>query len=257
MKQGATERELTYKPILDLIEQEYSNVPLKDRGTISILTPGCGLGRLSFEIAKKGYDSVGNEFSYHMLIASNYLLNCTTKIDQHQITPFMHSLSNHKSRESMLRKVSVPDVVPSEVLNNANFSMAAGEFIECFGNQESKSSFDCIVTCFFLDTAHNIVEYIETIENLLKPRGFWINLGPCLWHHEHGQNRHGKSAFDDEGNYIGSIELSMQEVMQLVRDMGFVIEHTEEISTPYMGNPESMLEHIYHAQLFTARAPDS
>lgn len=33
------------------------------------------------------------------------------------------------------------------------------------------------MTCFFIDTARNIVHYLETIHGLLKPGGLWINLG--------------------------------------------------------------------------------
>lgn len=47
---------------------------------------------------------------------------------------------------------------------------------------ENRSAFDCVVTCFFLDTAHNVVEYIECIHHCLKPGGHWINLGPLLYH---------------------------------------------------------------------------
>ena len=187
-----------------------------------------------------------------MLIASHYFLNCTEALGQHEFAPYVHSLSNHFKHEDMCRRVVVPDVVPSSMLKNAAFSMAAGEFVDCFGGAESTSTYDCLVTCFFLDTAHNIVDYIETIKNLLKNNGYWINLGPCLWHHEHGQNRHGKSAFDEQGDYVGSIELSMAEIMELIQRLGFVVERTEVIRTPYMGNDRSMLQHIYTAQLFTA-----
>ena len=38
-------------------------------------------------------------------------------------------------------------------------------------------SWDCIATVFFIDTAHNILKYIETIWNILKPGGYWINVG--------------------------------------------------------------------------------
>ena len=38
-------------------------------------------------------------------------------------------------------------------------------------------SWDCVATVFFIDTAHNIVEYIETIWNILKPGGYWVNFG--------------------------------------------------------------------------------
>lgn len=32
-------------------------------------------------------------------------------------------------------------------------------------------AWDAVVTCFFLDTAHNIVEYIEIISRILKDGG--------------------------------------------------------------------------------------
>lgn len=39
---------------------------------------------------------------------------------------------------------------------------------------------DCIATCFFIDTAHNVIDYIDTIWKILKPGGIWINLGNLL-----------------------------------------------------------------------------
>jgi len=36
---------------------------------------------------------------------------------------------------------------------------------------------DCVATVFFIDTAHNIVAYIENIWKILKPNGYWINMG--------------------------------------------------------------------------------
>ena len=41
-------------------------------------------------------------------------------------------------------------------------------------------SWDCVATCFFIDTAHNVIEYVETIWKILKPGGVWINLGESL-----------------------------------------------------------------------------
>ena len=37
--------------------------------------------------------------------------------------------------------------------------------------------YDCVATVFFLDTAHNVIAYIETIYDILKPGGYWVNLG--------------------------------------------------------------------------------
>jgi len=39
-----------------------------------------------------------------------------------------------------------------------------------------------VTTCFFIDCAHNVVEFVETIHKILKPGGIWINLGPLLYH---------------------------------------------------------------------------
>lgn len=48
-------------------------------------------------------------------------------------------------------------------------------FILCLSD-----SWDCVATCFFIDTAHNVIEYIETIWKILKPGGVWINLGESV-----------------------------------------------------------------------------
>ena len=42
---------------------------------ISVLVPGAGLGRLAFEVALLGFKVQGNEFSLHMLITSNFIIN--------------------------------------------------------------------------------------------------------------------------------------------------------------------------------------
>jgi carnosine N-methyltransferase len=36
---------------------------------------------------------------------------------------------------------------------------------------------------FFVDTASNIVQYVEHIHKLLVDGGIWINLGPLLYHY--------------------------------------------------------------------------
>ena len=92
--QGAREREQCYKPIIDAVEKRYGAVSDKYvwsskmmhgrytnnhhpfcRSTVAICVPGAGLGRLTFEFARRGYRSQGNEWSVHMLLASNTILN--------------------------------------------------------------------------------------------------------------------------------------------------------------------------------------
>ena len=65
-------------------------------------------------------------------------------------------------------------------IENFDFAMAAGEFMDVFGSQTKE--WDCVVTCFFIDTAHNVFDYLQTINNVLKVGGLWVNIGPLHWH---------------------------------------------------------------------------
>ena len=48
------------------------------------------------------------------------------------------------------------------------FSMAAGDFLEVYNDAEYVSSQDCVATCFFMDCAHNIVDFIQTIHKVVE-----------------------------------------------------------------------------------------
>ena len=48
--------------------------------------------------------------------------------------------------------------------------MSAGDFLEVY--KDAYGTWDCVATCFFLDTANNVLAYIEAISNLLKPGGY-------------------------------------------------------------------------------------
>ena len=61
-------------------------------------------------------------------------------------------------------------------------SLVAGEFIQTYNQPDQFGCWDAIVTCFFIDTARNCLQYLELIERLLKPGGVWINCGPLYWH---------------------------------------------------------------------------
>lgn len=45
-----------------------------------MLIPGCGLGRLAWDVAKAGHIAEGNEFSYFMLLTSNFVFNQSVSI---------------------------------------------------------------------------------------------------------------------------------------------------------------------------------
>lgn len=85
------------------------------------------MGRLAFDLASQGFSCQGNEFSFYMLLTSHYILNKSASVGQHVIYPFVHSSSNWRTADDMLRPVHIPDVLPSELPLDADFSMVAGE----------------------------------------------------------------------------------------------------------------------------------
>ncbi|XP_064645722.1 carnosine N-methyltransferase-like [Lineus longissimus] len=236
---GEAERIACYKPVIDDIKEKFP-CDNCNRTDVKILVPGSGLGRLAFEIARLGYSCQGNEWSLFMLFASNFILNRCHEPDELILYPYVHHWSNNLSHKDQTHAIKFPDINPSELPPGSDFSMAAGDFLEIYTDEDS---WDCIATVFFIDTAHNIVAYIEKIYEILQPGGYWINLGPLLYH------------FADMPNE-SSIELSYEDVKSVVQKTGFVIEKEEKnIKCSYTQNPASMLKYVYECVYFVARKP--
>ncbi len=156
-----------------------------------------------------------------MLIASNYVLNLTKKQYEFTIYPFIHNFSNNFTDAQPFKPIKVPDVYPPALLPaDSDFSMTAGEFVEVYAKQPSIADFlmeyyyiemwNCIVTCFFMDTANNVLQYIDVVSRSLKDGGVWINYGPLLYHYT-------------ELTTECSIELSWEELRLIIPKFGFKI----------------------------------
>ena len=131
------------------------------------------------------------------------------------------------------------DVDPNDLPEQAKFSMTAGDFLEVYSDPEYLNSQDCVVTCFFIDCAHNILDFIQLIHKILKPGGKWINLGPLLYH------------FADMPNEF-SIEPSYDVVRGLIQDVGFTFKKEKvNMEASYMQRPTSMLQFTYKCVFFT------
>ena len=71
-----------------------------------------------------------------------------------------------------------------------------GSFEMVYGPRQSPDHgdrFDLVVTCFFLDTAKDVLDYVDTIHHVLRPGGLWINVGPLHYHHFNRQ-RHNRDS---------------------------------------------------------------
>ncbi|KAG8975335.1 hypothetical protein FRC05_005894 [Tulasnella sp. 425] len=215
-EQGKTERDLCYKPMMDALLDHFSDIPQDER---------------------------------------------TEQINQHTLYPFIHSFSNVKSSSSITSPVSIPDVQPSDLPQPSDFSLVAGDFIEIYGvtdedvrsgkvtdgKSSQEGQWNAVLTCFFIDTAKDIVEYLRIIHQVLVPGGIWVNLGPLLWHYEN--------------NTTGdvSIEASLDEVKELAKAIGFEISQEKTIPTTYTGVLDGMLRYEYQTEFWVAtkKAPAS
>jgi carnosine N-methyltransferase len=246
--EGRLERQQTYGTIIDELLNFYSEHKTPEsRSGIRVLTPGAGLGRLTWEIARLGFASQGNEFSFYMLLTANMILNEVTGKDAFTFYPFLHQNINVLSINDQIKPTTIPDVNPASLSDllrphnkAADLSMVAGDFVEVYNDPYYHESFNCVVTCFFIDTGKNIFKYIDTIHKILKPGGLWINLGPLLYHYAEMPNTF-------------SIELTYEEVKQVIQHKNrFNITKERQLDCTYCGNDRSMLSVVYKCMLFTA-----
>jgi carnosine N-methyltransferase len=276
--EGAFEREACYGPVFKaLLAERSSRSDVKMR----VLVPGAGLGRLVFDLCGLGFDTEGNEISYHQLLASSYILNHCPEAHAHELFPWVHSFSNHKNRTNQLKSVKIPDLHPGTTLGGnedaGEMSMSASDFLLLYGDEAYKDKFDAVATVFFLDTAPNIIRYIEAIKNCLRPGGILVNIGPLLWHFEnnapgtHGREKDASSEDDGKGSTPvlsqervsdssvgiadpGAVELTDDEVVALIEKFGFDVEKRESgIVAPYIQDPQSMMQNTYMASHWIAR----
>lgn len=245
--EGKSERMACYSPLIEVL---LKRMPARGKsGTVArglgqngaprVLCPGCGLGRLVFDLARLGYDAQGNEFSYHMLLGSHLILNMCHESNLFTIYPFIFCTGSRTSKDDHLRAIKIPEVSPMKCLNqDSAMSMTAGEFVQIYDAQEHYSQWDAILTAFFIDTAKNIFLYIRTIANLLREGGLWVNLGPLLFHYA-------------EVEQEISIELSWEEVRPAILKYFTIDEETTRVAQ-YTSKPGSLCGTRYNCLFFVA-----
>lgn len=238
-KEGLEERNACYEPIIEEILHQFPLDSCKP-SDVHILVPGAGLGRLAYEVASRGYTCQGNEFSLFMLFASYFVLNKCKVPNAYRLHPWVHQYMNNLHLEHQTQSVQFPDTNPSHLPPKVQFSMVAGDFVEVYTEH---NDWDCVATCFFIDCANNVVQFIETIYKILKPGGVWINLGPLLYH------------FSDMPRE-DSIEPSYDVLREVIQGFGFSLEKERtHVATRYAQNVDSMLQYVYNSIYFVCRKP--
>lgn len=182
-----------------------------------------------------------NEWSSYMNLAYRYL---SSKTEQNSVSfhPYIDWWSHHATNTEFQRHVTFPDQIadPTCVLH------VEGDFTTAFGG--ATGQYDVLVTLFFIDTARNLISYIENIHRLLRPGGVWINLGPLMY---------GTGPF---------VQLTLDEIVALSTRVGFEFRKTDanygnttipdltvrgsEIS--YGRNPKGLNKNAFQAQYWEA-----
>ncbi|KAJ9634055.1 hypothetical protein H2199_009128 [Coniosporium tulheliwenetii] len=253
--EGANERNACHELVLQDLATESSSV--SDKSSIRVLIPGAGLCRLVFNVAVTGYTTEGNEISYHQLLASHFILSYKMNTSHFELYPWALSFSNHLTRK--------PSFVSSRL------SATTTDFSTGYTDSEHAALYDAAATVFFLDTASNLLRYIEVVYHCLKPGGIWINVGPLLWNcHENGPGGRREGDTDDDeackarqaqlnklqsdGHWDRKLEFTEDEVLLLLEHFGFKVEKHESCGEAgYIMDPKSMLQNTYRMSHWVAR----
>ena len=216
VREWTTHGEQERKDCFDLILNELCAMypDEETREDICVFVPGCGLARLPFEIAKAGFQSVGNECDFFQLFVGSFIMNEITRKDNYRFYPFIHDLKNRMNMNDVTTPIPFPDINPSDRSENFQFQMLPGEFLKIAEDEIPEGSLDVIVTTFFLDSGHNILDYIDAIAKLLKPEGIWINFGAL--------------------NFKSDLPMSLEMMKQILSDQyNFEFLKDETITTSY------------------------
>ena len=201
------------------------------------------------------------------------------------IHPWVLTPCNWLRDADQLRGVRVPDVDPAAVVARAEerlqerrnlsssagpssaaasasrshgtsfplLSMVAGDFAQVYAHSSRENSFDAVATCFFLDTAVNILDYIKAIKHVLvkNGKGIWVNLGPLLYHFADAASYSPGGGEGEEAPV--SLELPLDEVLLAVSAAGFEItELKTDVPATFNATPRSMLRSGYACAQWTA-----
>ena len=233
------ERDKNYGNVLKEIKKYY-NYDDKDfmkKNDFKALVPGTGCSRMTFELAKRGFDVEANDFCFIYILCDDYLFNYSYK-NEFQFCPGIHSFSYSYTEASVMQRYSFPDVDIREELIKSEakpIKFIKGDFLLKY--KGIKDKFDLIVTLFFIDVSKNIIEYVEIMHDLLKKGGIWVNLGCLDYYHSRNHD---------------SIDLTWDELRLVIQNYDFDIKNEVTEFVPYGVKEGCMMSHSYGTVFFTA-----
>jgi N2227-like protein len=184
---GAAIRTPLYDWCSSAIAKHYNNGSSTFVGAAAgpILVPGAGLGRLAWQLAAvDGYMVEALESSTVMAAAAYAMYHYPGSKPRLTIHPYAADpFSNEVDSCQRYTSTRMPDIntTTSDRIwsGGGRLSYTVATFdLAAIPHQH----YGAVVTCFFLDTATTLVDYIVTIQAVLENGGLWINVGPLQWH---------------------------------------------------------------------------
>lgn len=165
------------QPLVEYICKEIDSALLSIEA--DIIVPGSGAGRIAYEISRKATKSKVYSIEMNSLM---YVLNSAVfKADEVlKVSPYALDFSNHLSLENQTKSF---EIATKDFEQLENLELICDNFLKFVPANKDNDNAAIVVTAFFMDTAENILEYMEKIESLKKYYGkiHWINIGPLKY----------------------------------------------------------------------------
>lgn len=218
-------------------------IPEGEEQSTCVVIPGSGLGRVAHEVSThRNFGAVhAVEFSGLMHACNEYAYD-NDKVESEKkgksptIYPYVHTCSNFADTDSQFRAVSIE--TPGSRPGNLFTHLDDFRFFDI--PDASKYSNVVVVSVFFIDTAENLIDYLDVISRITAPstrtglpaNGYWINVGPL---------KYGTAA---------QVELNTAEIRKIRRKLGWKDLHeVETIKDPNSpGGPGGVLGYITDKQ---------
>lgn len=223
-------------PLLEYIKSQSKE--LNNENTIAIV-PGSGLGKVSHTLSEMKFSSVhAIEFSWLMVLMNEFLYSNTETSEKLKIYPYLHTYSNHLNIDDQIRPVEIQHSLKKPDSLNIHKADFTKFNITKHLKENEKPQNLLLVTCFFLDTAENLIEYIQSINEISSKftgEVKWINLGPL---------KYGTAA---------KIEISDSELKLLVQHMGWDITDEQDPKLlGYLTDIKGLWQGYYNVTMWTA-----
>lgn len=175
------------KELLDIItplRQEINNHVLK--GKIALI-PGCGLGRISYELS----DIFSQIYSFDISLT---MINMLNEVKANRKKLRIYSTKNNLTEKHKYKDfdIDIKKILSKQKKKNIN------RVVDFVGDSKNiplpNNSVDAIISVYFSDVIP-MNEYLEEFTRVLKPNGVFIHFGPLDYHFNDISQHHSLDTF--------------------------------------------------------------